>query len=105
MIWDSRESFRNRDVQRTSIRKKLVLVFCKYGGLYERKWKIAVAFLVLGVFIVAGNLRVSATESEDLFLKDILDDSTYVKAILGGGYLGKTILYDVDGEKTVVYPK
>ena len=46
----------------------------------------------------------SATESEDLFLKDILDDSTYVKAILGGGYLGKTILYDVDGEKTVVYP-
>ena len=37
MIWDSRESFRNRDVQRTSIRKKLVLVFCKYGGLYERK--------------------------------------------------------------------
>ena len=49
-------------------------------------------------------LRVSATESEDLFLKDILDDSTYVKAILGGGYLGKTILYDVDGEKTVVYP-
>lgn len=62
------------------------------------------AFLVLGVFIVAGNLRVSATESEDLFLKDILDDSTYVKAILGGGYLGKTILYDVDGEKTVVYP-
>lgn len=70
----------------------------------KEKWKIAVAFLVLGVFIVAGNLRVSATESEDLFLKDILDDSTYVKAILGGGYLGKTILYDVDGEKTVVYP-
>ena len=41
----------------------------------KEKWKIAVAFLVLGVFIVAGNLRVSATESEDLFLKDILDDT------------------------------
>ncbi|MFR1871689.1 MAG: hypothetical protein ACLSXO_04065 [Coprococcus sp.] len=68
----------------------------------KEKWKIA------GISCTGSidwrNLRVSATESEDLFLKEILDDSTYVKAILGGGYLGKTILYDVDGEKTVVYP-
>ena len=78
--------------------------FANMGDCMKEKWKIAVVFLVLGVLIAAGNMRVSATESEDLFPKEILDDSTYVKAILGGGYLGKTILYDVDGEKTVVYP-
>ena len=60
--------------------------FANMGDCMKEKWKIAVAFLVLGVFIAAGNLRVSATESEDLFQKEILDDSMYVKAILGGGY-------------------
>ena len=61
MIWDSRESFRNRDVQRTSIRKKLVLVFCKYGGLYERKmensifWKLFCFFCLFYRGIGNGN--------------------------------------------------
>ena len=42
--------------------------FANMGDCMKEKWKIAVVFLVLGVLIAAGNLRVSATESEDLFL-------------------------------------
>ncbi len=76
--------------------------FANVGDGMRDKWKAAVLFLVIGVLTCIGGMRVNA--SEDLFIEEILEDSTYVRAVLGEGYLGKTILYDIAGDKSVSYP-
>lgn len=70
----------------------------------KKKWKEAVAFCMLVITICMGGMRTEAVESEDLYVEEILKDCTYVKAMLGGGYLGETVLYDIDGKQSVVYP-
>lgn len=70
----------------------------------KKKWKTAVVFCMLVITICMGGMRTDAVESEDLYVEEILKDCTYVKAMLGGGYLGETVLYDIDGEQSVVYP-
>lgn len=44
------------------------------------------------------------SEQEDLYLSEILDSNYYVKTELGGGYVGKYILYDVYQKKTIIEP-
>lgn len=68
------------------------------------KWKAVVMFSILTMMFCAGSVRTEATEPEDLYVKEILKDCTYVRTTLGGGYLGETILYDIGGEQAVVYP-
>lgn len=70
----------------------------------KKKWKAVAAFGILAMMLCAAGVRTEAVESEDLYVKEILKDCTYVKTMLGGGYLGETILYDIDGERSVVYP-
>ena len=70
----------------------------------KKKWKAAVAFCMLVITICMEGMRTEAVESEDLYVEEILKDCTYVKAMLGGGYLGETVLYDIDGKQSVVYP-
>ena len=70
----------------------------------KKKWKTAVVFCMLVITICMGGMRTDAVESEDLYVESILKDCTYVKAMLGGGSVGETVLYDIDGEQSVVYP-
>lgn len=70
----------------------------------KNKWKAAVVFCMLVFAVCIGRMQTEAVESEDLYVEEILKDCTYVRTTLGGGYLGKTILYDIDGKQSVVYP-
>lgn len=70
----------------------------------KNKWKAAVVFCMIVFAVCIGGMQTEAVESEDLYVEEILKDCTYVRTTLGGGYLGKTILYDIDGKQSVVYP-
>lgn len=68
----------------------------------KRKMRIIVGIFLLGISMIGLVCTVKA--EEEITLSEILKSEPYVKVNLGGGYLGKSMEYDILHEKTIVQP-
>lgn len=69
------------------------------------KYRVKTAVLwVLVMVICIGMTGVHAEEAEKSLLSEIVEDIPYLKAELGGGYSGKTILYDTAHGRSIIQP-
>lgn len=71
----------------------------------RRKIKAGAVVCLILFFICSGNINATAEKTEESILSEILEQYPYVKAELGGAYLGKTMLYDGTGrDRSVILP-